>query len=66
VLEKHTIWKHLKESLTLFGAHFPDEPVKSSTMSDVFKDFAKWLAIEFSSDGILVEYTRVFTGAVDY
>jgi hypothetical protein len=42
VLEKHTICKkrqepkHLKESLAVFGAHFPDEkeePVKSSTMT---------------------------------
>jgi hypothetical protein len=49
-LEKHTIRKkcrelnHLKESLAVFGAHFPDkkrEPVKTSTMSDVLKDSAK-------------------------
>jgi hypothetical protein len=60
VLEKHTICKkrqepkHLKESLAAFGTHFPDangDPVKSSTMSDVLKDSAKWLAVNVSSSG---------------
>jgi hypothetical protein len=68
VLEKHTICKkrqepkHLKESLATFGAHFPDEkgePVKSSTMSDVIRDSAKWLTVDVSSGGKFVEYTRV-------
>jgi hypothetical protein len=34
----------MKELLAVFGAHFPDEEgraVKTSTMSDVLKDFAK-------------------------
>jgi hypothetical protein len=44
----------------VFGAHFPDEkgePVKSSTMSDVLKDSAKWLTVDVSSGGKFVEYT---------
>jgi hypothetical protein len=62
VLEKHTIrekcreLKHLKESLAVFGAHFPDkkgEPVKTPTKSDVLKDSAKWLTVDLSSGGKL-------------
>jgi len=60
VLEKHTMCgerqepKHQKESLTVFGAHFPDEsggPVKSSTMFGVLKDSARWLTVDVSSGG---------------
>jgi len=67
VLEKHTIYKkrqepkHLKESLAAFGAHFPYEkgkPIKSSTMSNVLKDPAKWLTVNVSSGGNFVEYAR--------
>jgi hypothetical protein len=58
VLGKYTICKkcqepkHLNESLAVFEAHFLDEkgePVKTSTMSDVLKDSAKWLAVDVSS-----------------
>jgi hypothetical protein len=60
VLGEHSIckkrWepKHLKESLGVCGAHFHGEKgqsVKSSTISDVLKDSAKWLSVDVSSGG---------------
>ena len=63
--EKHTIFKkrrdpkHLKESLAVSRAHFPDEKgesVKSFTISDTLKDSAKWLAVDVSSGGKFVEH----------
>jgi len=41
ICKKRRESKHLKESLAVFGTHFPDEkgePVKSSTISDVLKE----------------------------
>ena len=60
VTEKQQICKkrlepqHTKESLSVFGAHYPDErgePVKTSTMSDVLKESAKWLAVDVATGG---------------
>ena len=47
ICKKRLEHQHAKESLSVFGAHFTDErgePVKASTMSDVLKESAKWLA----------------------
>ena len=46
--------QHTKETLFVFGAHFPDEkgePVKTSTMIDVLNDSARWLAVGVAIGG---------------
>ena len=48
--------EHAKETFSVFGAHFPDEkrePVKTSIMSNVLKESAKWLAVDVATGGKL-------------
>ena len=54
ICEKRLDPQHAKETLAVFGAHFPDEkgePIKTSTLSDVLKESAKWLAVDIAAGG---------------
>ena len=60
-MQKRLDPQHAKEALAVYGAHFTGEkgePVKTSTMSDVLEESAKWLAVDLQRARRMIRLQR--------